>query len=265
MDRRLLSVFWVRGLKDYPRRFRIVSSRLCQKHLPNWGRHVSDTLVAKFFVLRKVSFHSSALANLEEGLPFVLASLLLFLKDNRVQHGPQALDNVGRHEIRNTVFQVSFGVHLPHVLHQDFFRGFAFLLLDPFIVILGEFQHFLHQFFGGLLMGFKAIDCEARSPIAFMQVHQHLFFQFVLTIINDNRIIMSVEAMNQSLNRRFLQMTNIGRGLSWLLSQHHQLGIDQAKAINHHLAFDGLDGIHHESDSSRVECLKRRLCVNVGT
>mmetsp|Transcript_17976 Transcript_17976/g.48884 ORF Transcript_17976/g.48884 Transcript_17976/m.48884 type:complete len:212 (+) Transcript_17976:2631-3266(+) len=69
--------------------------------------------------------------------------------------------------------------------------------------------------------------------------------------------------MNECLNTRLLQMTNIGRGLSWFLSQHHELRIDQTKAVNHHLALDGLDGIHHHRHGTRIQRLKRRLRINI--
>mmetsp|Transcript_9898 Transcript_9898/g.15865 ORF Transcript_9898/g.15865 Transcript_9898/m.15865 type:complete len:221 (+) Transcript_9898:722-1384(+) len=74
---------------------------------------------------------------------------------------------------------------------------------------------------------------------------------------------MTIESMNKCLNRRLLKMSNVARGLTRFLSQHHKLRIDQTEAVNDDLSFDGLDGVHNQGDSSAIESLKGGLCVDI--
>jgi hypothetical protein len=49
------------------------------------------------------------------------------------------------------------------------------------------------------------------------KIHEHLLFQLVLAVINDNTVIVTIESMNQSLDTRLLQVTNVGRSLTVLV------------------------------------------------
>ena len=46
---------------------------------------------------------------------------------------------------------------------------------------------------------------------------------------------MPVETMNKRLNRWLMEMANVRRRLSRLLTQHNRLWIDQPEGINHNL------------------------------
>lgn len=54
---------------------------------------------------------------------------------------------------------------------------------------------------------------------------------------------MSIQSVNQCLDGWFVQMTNVAGGLSGFLSEHHELRVDEAEAIDDYFALDGLDGV----------------------
>jgi len=53
-----------------------------------------------------------------------------------------------------------------------------------------------------------------------MQVQQHSLFEFSLAEVDGNGIVMSVQAVNQSLNGGLVKMTDVGCCLAWFLSHH---------------------------------------------
>ena len=74
---------------------------------------------------------------------------------------------------------------------------------------------------------------------------------------------MSVEAVYQSLNRRFVKMSQVRCTLAWLLTKHERLWVDETESINDDFALDGLDGIYHDCDGARIQLLERLLGVDI--
>lgn len=52
---------------------------------------------------------------------------------------------------------------------------------------------------------------------------------------NGDRVVMSVETMDQSLNRRLLEMTDVGSGLTRFLVESDCLRIDGTESIDNNL------------------------------
>lgn len=53
-----------------------------------------------------------------------------------------------------------------------------------------------------------------------MQVQKHSLFEFSLAEVDGDGVVVSVQAVDQSLNRRLVQVTNIGGRLTWFLAHH---------------------------------------------
>ena len=68
-----------------------------------------------------------------------------------------------------------------------------------------------------------------------MQIHEHGLFQFRLSVVNGDRVIVAVKSMDQGLDRGLIDMTNIGRCLSGLLACQNGLLADEAESIDDHL------------------------------
>jgi hypothetical protein len=45
----------------------------------------------------------------------------------------------------------------------------------------------------------------------------------------------AVQVVDQRLDRRLLQVTQVRGGLSWRDAEHHQLSVDQAESVDHDL------------------------------
>jgi hypothetical protein len=186
------------------------------------------------------------------------------LENYRVQHCPEALENIGTHEIVHGFFEMALGVRLSNIVNHDLFITFSLFLFDAFVVRFAPFQHLVDLLLGGLSMLFEWLHGQTVRPMPLVEVHEHLLFQFILAVVNDNAVVMTVQAMDECLDRRLLQMANIAGRLTRLVTEHHQLWIDQAKAVNDDFALDRLDRIDHQCHSSRMKRFKRALRVNVG-
>lgn len=67
---------------------------------------------------------------------------------------------------------------------------------------------------------------------------------------------MSVQTVNQRLDRRFVQVSNVTRRLPRFLSSKQRLRIDRPESIDDDLSTDGLDRVNDNGDRSFVELLK---------
>lgn len=74
---------------------------------------------------------------------------------------------------------------------------------------------------------------------------------------------MSVEAVDKSLDRRFVEVTQVGSALSWFLAQHQGLGVDKSECVNDNLALDGLYGVNNDGDGSRRKLFEALLGVDI--
>jgi hypothetical protein len=58
-------------------------------------------------------------------------------------------------------------------------------------------------------------------------------------------------------------MSDVGCGLSGLLSEHESLRVDEAEGVNDDLALDGLDRVNDDGDSAWCELFEGLLGVDV--
>ena len=74
---------------------------------------------------------------------------------------------------------------------------------------------------------------------------------------------MSVEAVDECLNRRLIQVTQVRGTLTRFLSEHKGLWVDEAKCIDNDFALYGLYGIDYDRDCARGELFEGLLCVDI--
>lgn len=67
---------------------------------------------------------------------------------------------------------------------------------------------------------------------------------------------MSVEAVDKRLDRRFVEMSQVGCTLARLLTEHERLRVDETESINNDFAFNGLNGVNDDGNSSRGQLLE---------
>ena len=74
---------------------------------------------------------------------------------------------------------------------------------------------------------------------------------------------MSVEAVDKSLDRRFVEMTQVGSALSWFLTKHQGLRIDKSECVDDDLALHRLYGVDDDGNGSRRKLFEALLGVDI--
>ena len=92
-----------------------------------------------------------------------------------------------------------------------------------------------------LTLFFEFGNSQTRGPRFFVEIHEHLHFKFIFSVVDRHRIIVAVKAMHQSLDGRLLEMTDVRSGLSRLLSKHQNFRFDVSKCINNDFTFDTVE------------------------
>lgn len=87
-------------------------------------------------------------------------------------------------------------------------------------------------------MVFEILQLESFSPVPLVQIHQHGLLELRLSVGDGNGVIMPVQAMNQSLNTGFVDMTDIGCCLAGLLAHDDTVRVDESEGVDHDLALD---------------------------
>jgi hypothetical protein len=76
-----------------------------------------------------------------------------------------------------------------------------------------------------------------------MEVHQHALLQLGLPVVDDDGVVMSVEAVDEGLDRWFVDVPDVRGRLTWFLAENDRVGVDETESVDDHLAFDGLNGV----------------------
>jgi hypothetical protein len=74
---------------------------------------------------------------------------------------------------------------------------------------------------------------------------------------------MSVEAMDQRLDGRLVEMAQVRCALSGLLAKHKGLWVDQPEGIYNNFALHRLDGIDDDCNGSGIKLLEGLLRVDI--
>jgi len=74
---------------------------------------------------------------------------------------------------------------------------------------------------------------------------------------------MSVETVNEGLDGRLIEMTQVRCALTRFLTEHKRLRVDESEGIDDDLSLDGLDRINNDSDSSGCQLFEGLLCVDI--
>lgn len=180
-----------------------------------------------------------------------------------VDHLPADSDDVVLHQLLANCLNVLLRVDLAHVACAQLLLRQLGLFLHALKVTLCE-RHKLGQ----VCVIVLALVSEVRHlkslcPDGLVQVHEHVLLERGLAVANAYRVVVSVEAVDQSLDRGLVEVSNVGCGLSRFLSEHECLRVDETEGVDDDLALDGLDGVDDHSDSARCELLERLLRVDI--
>ena len=60
----------------------------------------------------------------------------------------------------------------------------------------GQLEHLIDDLLVLLRVILELVDGKARSPVALVQVHQHLLLELVLAVVDDDGVVVPVETVN---------------------------------------------------------------------
>lgn len=155
------------------------------------------------------------------------------------------------------------GVDLADVSGLKLVLGERGLLLDPLLVTLGEADELLHALNVVLSLLVEVLHLQRLRPDVLVQVHQHVLLETGLAVVDGNAVVVAVETVDEGLNGRLVQMTQVGCCLAGLLAHDDGLWLDETEGINDDLALDGLDGVDDHGNGAGSELFKGLLSVDI--
>ena len=144
-------------------------------------------------------------------------------------------------------------VKFSHWVDHEFLSCHFCFLLYPFVIKSGQAGKLFYFVDIQLVLGRKIGKFKTVGPITLVQVEEHLLFELILSVIDCNTVVVSIQSMSFCNSTWFLNVTNVRSCLSWLGLGHHSLLIDWSKSVNHNSAFDRLNWINDDSYRSRVQ------------
>ena len=180
-----------------------------------------------------------------------------------VDHLPADGDDVVLHQLLADGLNVLLRVDLAHVTCAQLLLRQLGLFLNALEVTLCE-RHKLGQVCVVVLALVSEVrHLESLRPDGLVQIHEHVLLKRGLAVANAYRVVVSVEAVNQSLDRGLVEVSNVRRCLPGFLSEHECLRVDKTEGVDDDLALDGLDRVDDHSDGAGCELLERLLRVDI--
>ena len=66
----------------------------------------------------------------------------------------------------------------------------------------------------------KLLELESLCPSSLVQVHQHALLSLGLLVVDRDRVVVSVQSVDQRLDRRLVEVSNVSGRLTRLLASH---------------------------------------------
>lgn len=86
-------------------------------------------------------------------------------------------------------------------------------------------------------MNVEVAQFQTLRPVSFVQVHEHRLLEFRFPVVDGDGIIMPVQAVNEGLDGRFVDVADVGSRLARLTARHNCVRIDQAESVDDDLSF----------------------------
>lgn len=137
------------------------------------------------------------------------------------------------------------------------------LFLHPLLVALGKANELLHLVYIVMALLVEVIHLQSFSPHVLVQVHQHVLLQSSLPVVDRNAVVVAIQAVDESLDRGLVQVSQVRCCLARLLTHHNSLGLNETEGINDDLALHGLNRVDDDGDGARSQLLEGLLGVDI--
>ena len=155
------------------------------------------------------------------------------------------------------------GVDLSDVARLQLVLGQLCLLLDPLLVAFCQCDQLLQSVLIPLALDVEVVHLQRFCPDLLVQVHEHVLLQGRLSVVDADRVVVTVEPVDEGLNGGLVEVADVGCGLAGFVAHHERLWVDEAEGIDDDLALYGLDGVDDNGDGAGRELLERLLCVDI--
>lgn len=78
----------------------------------------------------------------------------------------------------------------------------------------------------------EILELEAGRPGAVLELGQHALLAGVLAEVDGDGVVVAVDAVDEALDGRLVQVAGVGRRLAGLVSEHDRFGVDQPKGVD---------------------------------
>lgn len=86
-----------------------------------------------------------------------------------------------------------------------------------------------------------------------MQIHQHRLLELRLSVVHHDRVVVPVQAVDERLNRRLVDVPDVGCRLPWFLTKYDGVWVDEPECIDDDFSLDGLNWIDDDGDRPWVQ------------
>lgn len=101
------------------------------------------------------------------------------------------------------------GINLADVSCLQLILAQLCLFLHPLLVALGKADKLLHLLHVVMTVFVEVVHLQGLGPHVLVQVHQHILLQAGLSVVDSNAIVVAVQAVNESLDRGLVQVTQV--------------------------------------------------------
>ena len=159
-------------------------------------------------------------------------------EDYSAEHCAHSVHHILSQSLICLLLQVCLGVHLTNAGHQELLSRLLRLVLNPLVVLSGQFAQALQSLHIAFLLVCVGIKLETVGPARLVQVQQHLLLTLILAVIDSDRVVHFVETVDLGDGRWTLQVADIRGSLAGLNLCHHDFLWDSAESIDHDLTLD---------------------------
>ena len=114
-------------------------------------------------------------------------------------HSSETLHNVVVEHLAHFIGDVSLWIHFSDVLDRELLIRHVLLVLQRLLVVLRELQHRLQMLLVRFATLCVVLHTHCVHPRQFVEIQQHLLLQIVCSVRNGNRVVVTIETMDQCL------------------------------------------------------------------
>jgi len=188
-------------------------------------------------------------------------------KDNSVEHSSKTVCHIRVIDLFNLLVEMLYRVEFTNWANDELLGSLLGFFLNPFLVVSSQLFKALELYQILFMLLLKVSHFEVVRPVGFFQVSQHFLLEFILSVIDHDRIVVLVQTSFASHNWVLLDVSNVRGSLSGfdLAARHDDFFLDVTEAVDHDLSFHRLNGVNNHTYLSLAKLLHWSLGFHIST